>query len=159
MWAGIELKNDGDKKIMTVKLFFIGLILSKILTAIWVALMAAHFEQGITFFQFLIVLLLSGTAEGVIMHLLLFCVYFFNIKLAVIKIASKVLFFIFLVLSGSLYFAIVTLVGWNISKDSFKDFGSYMSQGSYYSIYTLVVVLILIIIGIRSRGILQKTIS
>ncbi|HZW70324.1 MAG TPA: hypothetical protein VFF57_05585 [Hanamia sp.] len=144
------------KKIMAIKSFLIGLILSKILTSICVALIAAHFDHDITFLQNFIVLLLSGTSDGFIIHLVLFCIYFFNIKLIVVKITSTPLFIIFLVLSGVLYFAIVTFIDWDISKRYFKDFESYISHGGYYSIYTMIVVFILMIMGIRSRNNLKK---
>jgi hypothetical protein len=146
----------GTKKILTIKSFLIGLILSKILTSICVALIVAHFDHDITFLQSLIVLLLSGTSEGFIMHLVLFCIYFFNIKLIVTKITSPALFVIFLVLSGVLYFTVVTFIDWNISKRSFKDFENYISHGGYYSIYTIIVVFVLMIIGIRSRNALKN---
>jgi hypothetical protein len=126
------------------------------LTSICVALIVTRFDRDITFLQSLIVLLLSGTSYGFIIHLGLFCIYFFTIKLIVTKITSPALFVIFLVLSGALYFAIVTFTDWNISKRSFKDFESYMSHGGYYPIYAMVVVFILITMGIKSRNALKN---
>ena len=142
-----------------LKSFLAGLLLCKVSTSIIVALIAAHFNKAINFIQFFIVLTFLGTGIGILIQLFLFWFYFFSVRYLAKSMKLGLLFYISLLLLAVSSFAIVLLIDWNLSKESYPSFETYIYQGNYYLVYTLMVILVLTIFGIISRSILNRSVK
>lgn len=142
---------------MRLKSFLLGLVLSKILASVGTALIAAHFDQEITFLQYFIVLTMMGTSSGILCQILLFCIYFFSVKYLAERIRSTKLFYLFLFIHGIMYFTIILLIDWIISKGAYKSFENYIYHGNYYLIYMIAVILVLAITGVGVRFVRDRT--
>jgi hypothetical protein len=73
------------------------------------------------------------------------------VRILVKKTGPGLLFYLFLFLCGIIYSKTVVWIDWNYSKEAFRTFESYCREGSYYFVFTVVVVLILSTIGIIKR--------
>ena len=142
-----------------LKSFLAGLLFSKVSTSIIVALFAAHFDQTISFFQFFIVLIFFATGKGILVQLFLFGFYFFSVRYLVKSMKLGLVFYTSLLLLAVSSFAIVLLIDWNISKESYPSFENYIYQGNYYLVYTLMVILVLTTFGILGRSISNRSVQ
>jgi hypothetical protein len=141
----------GGKTNMDKKSLVKGFLLCNVLGIAAASLVGSYFNSGTDFLQYLLVFFILWTPGRAIAHILIFGLFFLIVRVLVKKIGPKLLFYLSLFLSGIIYLAAVLWIDWDYSKEAFKTFQSYLREGSYYFVFTSVVILILATMGIIKR--------
>jgi hypothetical protein len=133
---------------MNLKTFITALFLSIFLTAIIQSLTVSSTEKDSSFIAVLLISLFVWRIQDIIIHIVLFALYFYIIDIFITNKKFKFFFYVLVFISGIISFGLAVVIDWGLSRPVFKTFRDYVYGGSHYSLYILLIILVLSITGV-----------
>lgn len=130
---------------MRIIQFLSGLVACKVFTCLIAAEFLSRISSDITFTQFFIVLLFSGTAKVIFVQLLIYSSWFYIVRILANKRMITLLFVFLMILISTGFLTAVILIDRLSRETTFKE---YIFKQGYFAFFTLAVVVFMIFIGI-----------